>query len=233
MENIRGGSLLNELFDNPKKFNKNQFKGYNLLNEYLSGFNVETLIPILESDNELIYRVAISIASELNEYSCSFILPYLIPLLKKEQDPLYLHYLLSAIFKGTYESNHEEFSNIVFQIKSKQLNVQTSAMNLIAIANIDQLIESFSYIKEFSNDTNLIKGLSYLTEENTRLDEKFIKGLIQNNNKIIQLFGGIIAMKFYEKYPDLMVLSSKSLNDTLSKFSKEIIEVKNGMDQIS
>ena len=57
MDSIKGKKLLTELFENPVRFYKNQYKGYELLNEYLKDFPVETLIPVLKSDNELIYRI--------------------------------------------------------------------------------------------------------------------------------------------------------------------------------
>ncbi len=116
-QNSSGQQLLNDLFRDPEKFEK-QFKGYELLNEYLGGFDIETLIPVLKSENSLIYRVGISICSELDEQDCAYLLPELLKLLEIEKNPLFLHYLFSGIFKGTYNFNSGQFVEIIRKLDS-------------------------------------------------------------------------------------------------------------------
>jgi hypothetical protein len=224
MQNNQGEQLLKELLHDPESFNNNQFKGYELLNEYLSGFDIETLVPVLEADNALIYRIGISICSELNEYNCAVVLPHLLPLLKIEQDPLYLNYLFSAIYSGTYEKNCGEFYHIIRQLNSHDYKVRRSAMHLMAIANSKQLKESLIILNELSDSATLTEGLAYLIKS-SEMNKEFVIELIQSDREIIQLFGGIIARKLFDRYPDLIMLSAKSLNNHLSAFSREVIKL--------
>lgn len=226
MENKFNKNLLNELFIDPIKFSGNPTKGYELLNEYHRGLDIKTLFIILKSNDEYVYRVGISIASELDGNKCSILLPYLLPLFKVEQSPLYLHYLQTAIFRGTYKNNYEDFSYVVSNLLIQEYKIQNSVMHLLAVANINQLKESRYYFETTTDEIHLVYGLSYLIEEITKgLMDDFLINLIQNKNEIFQLFGGIVSLKRYNnKQPYFLIQCSESLNIKLRDFSNSILK---------
>lgn len=224
MENYSTGkNLLSELLSHPEEFNADNYKGYDLLNEYLRGMDIETIIPILNSENKLVYRIGISICSELDENQCSVILPYLLHLVGIEDDPLYLNYLFGAIYNGTCKKNCEKFCYIVRHLNSTEYKIISSAMHLMVVANDKQLEASISEL-DTATELSLIKGLQHLTGI-LKLDKDKIVQLIQCDDPIMQLFAGIISAKLYTKYPDLIRTCAVSLNKNLQQFSEEIIEL--------
>lgn len=229
MASILGENLLNELLFDPVEFTDSRFKGYDLLNEYLKGFDIETLIPALLKDDQLIFRIAISIASELSQENCSVLLPYLIPILNIEEDPLYIDYLLNAIFKGTYNDNHREFSYLLNQLNSQSCEVQSSTMHLISVANNSQIIESFLHLKKKQDKNDLVEGLSYLIKTK-ELDKISINKLLNSQKTVLQLFGAIIAKKLFCKYPEFIQIASISPNQCLREFAQEVIEIEKDYD---
>ncbi|MEL6699347.1 MAG: hypothetical protein AAFP89_24130 [Bacteroidota bacterium] len=224
-------SLLTELLNTPKEFNQNPLSGYNLLNEYLRGFKIESLIPALESRNPQIYRTAISISSELKSEACEILLPYLLELIDIETEPLYLHYIFNAVFKGTYNQKHQAFIHILYHLKSEEPKIQASVMSFLELANIHQLQESHKILREKNDEIYLVQGLSYLMEAvNSDLKGEFVRHLITDTHQMIQLFAGVISSKMYDTDSSLIRLSANSSNDTLKAFAISVIEYREQLE---
>lgn len=214
--------LLHELLNYPAQFVKNKYKGYNLLNEYLGGLDIQTLIPALQSENRDINNIAVSIISELNVDSCTYLLPYLLPLINMP-DSVYTQYLLSAISKGTLNNNCNKFAHIIMQLGAPDYRRVISAMNLISIANACQLENSLAALRQTEQDTGFVAGLELLINIKD-LHHDDIVNMMKDNNKIIQYFGAIISAKLYDTHPELLNSAYHSSNHLLSKFS----EIKKG-----
>ena len=210
--------LLHELFNSPAAFVKSKYKGYNLLNEYLGGLDIETLIPALESENGDINNIAVSIISELNEASCTYLLPYLLPLIDMP-DSVYTQYLLTGICKGTVTINCKEFAHIVRQLNSLDYRRVISAMGLISRANKCQLEHSFSLLQQAEPGSALVKGLEILANVHD-LHHDQIVAMINGKNEIMQYFSGIIAYKLQKTDPELLDITYNSSNPILSKFAE-------------
>ena len=96
MRNQHENNLLVELQTNPISFNEEK-KGYNLLQEFLTGrLAVESLIPLLNSNNSQIHEPAIWIASELGN-KCMSLIPTIISLLQTVPTRHVKYYALECI----------------------------------------------------------------------------------------------------------------------------------------
>lgn len=180
--------------------------------------DIATLIPALQSENSDINNIAVSIISELNVESCSFLLPYLLPLINMP-DSVYTQYLLSAISKGTLNNNCNEFAHIIIQLGAPDYRRVISAMNLISIANACQLENSLTALRQTEQDAGFVAGIELLINM-MNLPHDAIINMMNDNNKIIQYFGGIISAKLYDKHPELLNSAYHSSNHLLSKFSE-------------
>ncbi len=220
--NNKAEKLINELFDNPKKFNDNEFNGYELLEEFQKGLDLEILISILKNQDYNIFRLGISIASELNSRQCSDIISYLVPLVEIEKDKLYRYYLFEAIHKGSYDSKHNNFISIVNIIDSMDIEDIDSAMHFISLANDNQLQISYNYYINIKNET-ISKCLYDLLNYNS-LDLVSIQNLIRSNNLVEQIFGVIIAKKVNNKYPKIIDKCLLSSFENVRRFAQNAIE---------
>lgn len=221
-----GIRLLAELFDDPIKFNQNKYKGYELLNQYLRGFEINTLTPVLESVNPNIHRLGVSIASELSSQQCSVLLTQIISAIENERDPLYLCYGMDAIFKGTYNANHDKFIEIVIRLDHDDYKIQRSAMNSLAAANIYQLRKSLDLLREESHVAEFAKGVSFLIDEVTSgVEPELIKELITSQVEVDALFGCVLCKKAYDRFPELIEICLNNQNEKLRKFAEEVIEL--------
>ena len=218
-----GSDLLHELFNNPAQFVKNKYKGYNLLNEYLGGLDIETLRPALQSDNSDINNIAVSIISELNEASCAYLLPYLLTLIDMP-DSVYTQYLLTGIFKGTLKVNCKDFAPVILQLNSQDYRRVISAMDLISRANKCQLEHSFAHLQQTGQAPVLIKGLEMLLNIQCLHRDQIVQ-MISDRDPVLQYFGGIIACKLQKTDPELLDSAYHSSNDILSKFTAMSIDV--------
>ncbi|MCW3160622.1 hypothetical protein [Chryseobacterium oryctis] len=220
--NDKAENLVNELFDNPIKFNNNKFKGYELLEEFQKGLDLEVLILILKSDDPHIYNIGISIASELTSSQCSYLILHLIPLLKKVNEQLNFYYLLEAIFKGSYEREYNKFVYVTKIVEVEDIDNIDSAMYFISMANNEQIQACYKYYSGVNNET-MKYGLLNLLNFN-KLDFDSIMELIKSDQSINQIFGVIIAKKVYDIYPELITESSLSINEIVKNFAQNVLE---------
>ena len=149
----------------------------------------------------------------------------MLQLLEIEKNPIYLHYLFSGIFKGTYNFNKGQFAEIIKKLNSTEDPICISVMHLMIIANDGQLNESISNLTGVVDANIWVKGVTSLINSQNLNQESVIE-LIQNENRITQLFAGVIAAKLYDQYPDLLTVCAKSSNNTLGKFASEVLMLK-------
>ncbi|MGN6398458.1 MAG: hypothetical protein ACTHMI_23000, partial [Mucilaginibacter sp.] len=65
-----GEQLIQDLLLNPASF-FDRGQSFHLLQEYFKGMTLETLIPLLQSQDRIVQRTAIWIVSELASQACS------------------------------------------------------------------------------------------------------------------------------------------------------------------
>jgi len=225
MDKSIGQNLLIDLKSDPELFFNSKDMGYSLLNEYKKGFDISTLIEVLGSEISFEYRIGISIASELSFQNCAYLLPELVDLLGKESDSLYLHYLLEAIFKGTFDQNYHEFVFVVLKIEDVNVKVIDTVMNLLMRANYQQLKGSLDrfYSENYLNN-NLLKCLNdlYCYRE---LEIEVIKEMIISEDQLTRLFSGVISAKLFLQNSDLISICSKSSDIILRDFAETFIYI--------
>ena len=134
---MRGNILINEMLKETDSFVENG-KGYDLLQEYFNGYSLDTLVPLLNSENNSIQGEAIWIVSELGERGCSYLLDSIIPLLAHDDNGI-RYFALECIFLGSYSSRFDDSIYLIDSMESEVEYISFSAMHLLSNANQSQL----------------------------------------------------------------------------------------------
>jgi hypothetical protein len=192
MTDSLGLELINELNKNPVKFEQ-QGKSYDLLQQYFSGFSIETLRPLLNNCDYSIKRVAIWIASELGSNG-SLLVNDILPLIN-ESDRHIKYHVLEIIAMCAIDKNLNLFIHIVQNLESDDNVIRTLSMRLLSNANESQLNACVKYFhtKRAYNKLH-IEGLSYLLKIDQLYPEQ-VMTLINNNDALTRKYGIIAAKK--------------------------------------
>jgi len=219
----KGQQLIADLESNPEDFFNNG-KSYDLLQEYFAGLNLETLIPLLQSEDLAIQKPVICIVSELATNGC-MLLPYVIPL-TKSKDNYIKYYALECILLCATGKYIKEFIHLIKSIDNDEGNIKVLAMNLLANAGDAQLqagIELVTATKLKSYElhkfglTNLLNHLS--------LDQNKILDMLNSNEPLTQQYGAMLAKRKQKDFPKLIAYALTSKNTVVKEFAEFVIDV--------
>lgn len=221
-ENI-GEKLIADLESNPEKFFKHG-RSYDLLQEYFAGLSIETLIPLLQSENPAIQKPAIWIVSELATSGCS-LLPYVGPL-TKSNDNYIAYYALESILLCATGKYIKEFVHLIRSIDSDESNIRLLAMKLLASAEDAQLQAGMELVEEVKlKDFKLhIFGLTSLLNH-SQLDQNMLLSMLNSNERLTQQYGVMSARRKQEDFPQLIQHALNSTNSDVKEFAKSVIEL--------
>ena len=222
---MKGNNLVNELFENPDSFIEDG-KGYDLLQEYFNGLTLDTLIPLLNSGNDLIQGEAVWIASELGEKGCNFLLDSIIPL-TNHNDTSIKYFALECVFLGTFNDRFDDFIYLINAIGSEIEYISYSSMHLISNASNNQLEACKNidlYIEHgVDNCEQHLEGIQSLLDSDRIKREDVFKMINSDHNHITQKYGAIICKKKYTEQPEW--INFVLMNPNVEKFGKEVIEL--------
>ena len=217
MKENTGKRLIKELLYTPSVFS-DKGKGYDLLQEYFNGYSVNSLIPLLNSDNEVIQREAVWIVSELGESVCSLLLDEVLPLLTRSS--LTKYFAMQCVLLGTLKAKHDSFIHLINELESTDEATLVLAMDLTHRATNIQLRS----VKNFVKDTHKI-GVDLLLKSVTLAEFKGVE-LLQSTDKLLQRYGAIIAAKTPKNISSL-IKEVTYLQPAVSKFLQQVIETDN------
>ena len=222
MKENKGEQLIEDLKSNPEKFFKHG-KSYNLLQEYFAGLSVETLIPLLESDNLAIQKPAIWIVSELASKGCS-LLPYVTPL-SKSDDNYIAYYALECILLCANGKYINEFVHLVNRINEGESDIRALAMRLLTNAEDAQLRAGIELSLEANlKDYELHRiGLTGLLNH-SKFDSDMVLAMLDSNEPLTQQYGAMLAKRKQKDFPKLIEYALTSKNTSVKEFAEFAID---------
>lgn len=223
MKENKGEQLIEDLKSNPGAFFK-YGKSYDLLQEYFAGLSLETLIPLLQSDDLAIQKTTIWIVSELASKGCS-LLPHVVPLVNSI-DNYIRDYALECILLCATGKYIGEFVHLICSINKGEPAMKLLAMKLLANAEDVQLRKGIELVIKDKienyglHQQGLIGLLNY-----KQLDEKDIIDMLDSNEPLIQQYGAMVAKRKYESSPQLIQYALLSENAAVKMFAQTIIDM--------
>jgi HEAT repeat protein len=201
MADARGEQLIRDLLADPRKFG-DEGRAYGLLQAYFEGLPLETLHPLLRSDDSLVQRAAVFVASELGSQAKGLV-DDVIPLL--HSGDRYLQYHAMEVLAVCCEAERaKEFAHVAQALESDDDVLRALAMRLISSADVSQL-EAARRIFETpdSHHQTHDHALATLAEGN-RVDPAIIVAMIHNADPLVRRYGAIAAKRLIREFPNLM-----------------------------
>lgn len=187
-DNSKGYQLINDLQNDPERFYKNK-QSLGLLEELFHGFPVVELKSLLHSNNQIIKRESIWIASEL--VNAEDLIDDAL-LLLNDNDGYVVFYAAEIVAK--FYRNINEFSQIFKLLEHNDENIVYSAMNLISNFSKSELQWAYDYFRKIK-DHNHEQGLCILLHRDEMDNDEILK-LINGSNVIVSKYGRICAGNF-------------------------------------
>lgn len=187
-DNSKGYQLINDLQSDPERFYKNK-QSLGLLEELFHGFPVVELKPLLHSNNQIIKRESIWVASEL--VNAEDLIDDALFLLNDDDN--YVVFYAAEIVARFYR-NIDEFSQIFRLLEHNNENVVYSAMNLISNSSKAELQWAYDYFRKIK-DRNHEQGLWILLHCDEMDNDEILK-LINGSNVIVSKYGQICVGDF-------------------------------------
>ncbi|HPF25542.1 MAG TPA: hypothetical protein P5528_02850 [Steroidobacteraceae bacterium] len=211
-----GNPLIAELLDDPARF-KQEGHAYQLLEEYFSGFPVETLRPLMRHENGLVRHAALWVASELGEQAC-VLLGDAIPLIASD-DRFESYHALEIAAVCAVGDQVERFVAVVAGLESSDGVIRGLTMRLMSRADAAQLRAAAAAAV---GDTRLAevhkRGLELLAIGDT-VDPNAIKRFLTSEDGVARSYGAIAAKRLSNKYPELLEVAASLPDTSVSKFA--------------
>lgn len=216
-----GGRLIAELLANPHKFHK-LGQASALLHQYFEGFPVETLRPLLASDDEFVQASAAYIASELGREARSLV-DDVIPLLHSPYHEIVWHAMdvLIVCCKGEHA---EKLAHLARMLEVDEQSYRLQAMFLMANASVGALEAALRVFEspDTCHETHA-RGFRMLIGKDQI--EPAVISAIRAPDPLLRRYGAIAAKRCFGEFPNLIVETASSDDDDLINSTKGILRL--------
>jgi hypothetical protein len=214
----KGKELITELLFDPILFQE-QGKGYGLYNQYSkNGLEIETLIPLLNSNNEDVIKLAIWIASEIAVHACD-LFPYVVKHVDNNNPYIRYHSLVFIILCST-ESHKEAFIHLVQSISDENLAIGMLGMRLLSNADSKQLqiaielVERYNFVNSELHKIGLLSLLDF-----KEIAVSSIVSMLRDHRGLIQQYGAMVIKRKEESNTILINEALECNNAVVREFA--------------
>ena len=183
-----GEDLLAELLTDPRKFVE-KGRPYALLQAYFQGLTIESLRPLLRSDNPWIQSAAGYVASELGGRARD--LTDDIVVLLGSSEPLVQNYAMEVL---AVCDTGGRFVHVIEVLESQHMGLRLQAMDLVARASAQQLEGALDAFQSQKLATH-VQGLSVLLAGDRDHSNDVIAEL-QDSDPLVRRYGAIAVKRF-------------------------------------
>ena len=213
-----GERLVRELLADPQKFSDGG-RAYQLLEAFFAGLPIETLRPLLASNNQLVQRAGAFVASELGSQGRDLV-DDVIPLLQSP-DRHVQHYAMEVLAVCCEGHHAGKFAHVVRMLESGDRGIRLEAMELMSKADPSQ-IEAAEHLFKAADQNDQVhrNGLRTLIGSEGGADVASAKEMIDSDDPLVRRYGAIAAKRLARLRPELMRLLSVADDPDLRDFSK-------------
>lgn len=215
-----GERLIRDLLADPKQFDE-AGRAYDLLQAYFAGLPLETLRPLLRSDDVFVQRSAAFVASELGREAWSLV-DDVIPLLRSTDR--HVSYYAMEVLTVCCEGVHAElFAHVARMVDSDDDVLRALAMRLVSNADRSQL-EAAQRLFDTSNPrqrthSNALRTLA----AGDRVEPGVIAAMIHDADPLVRRYGAIAAKRLLRESPSLMLEVGASEDADLGRFYRNCL----------
>ncbi|AKT39176.1 hypothetical protein [Chondromyces crocatus] len=211
-----GERLLRQALVEPRRFHE-RGAPYGLLQFYFEGrLSLETLRPLLKSDDVFVQATASFIASELGHVAQPLI-DDIIPLLGAPMARVVWDAMDSLTVCATGE-HLATFAHVVGMLASRDDTLRKHAMSLVSRAELPQIEAALcTFEARMPRDDHHERGLAVLMDAR-QVDAEKIITLMRDPSPLLRRYGAIAAKRLLRQLPELIELAGTSDDPDLRDF---------------
>lgn len=188
---------------------------HDLLNEFFSGYPVERLRRLLQSEEESAVKAGAWIASELGEQVAPLI-DELTGLLSHPSKYVRFFVLDSILIAGTPEHG-QALAAAVQMIQDSEDAIRWKAMNFLARASESQLTASVPYVANRS----VAELTEWLIDSDRRLNTVAVIRRLEDGNQLVRMAAGAAAVRLASRDRSALEHAAASSDPTIKSFADE------------
>ncbi|MGK4009218.1 hypothetical protein WMF31_41850 [Sorangium sp. So ce1036] len=210
-----GEQLISDLLADSRKFDEGG-RAYALLQRYFEGLPLETLRPLLRSEDAFVQRAASFVASELGGKASS-VIDDIVPLVSSTDRHVqwYAMEVLAVCGKGEHA---EKFAHVVRMLRSADDALRRLAMRLMANADISQLDAVRRYFEHWGQRYETHRQALMTLTVGDSIDPVTVATMLRHEDALVRRYGAIAARRLVREYPDLMSQVRSSEDPDLRSF---------------
>jgi len=219
----RGETLIQVLLNDPEAFEEKE-QAYDLLQAYSHGFPLETLRPLLRSQDRLVQHAAAYVVSELGRHARE-VVDDVIPLL--DTDDRYLRYNAMEVITDCCDGpDADKFVSVIRMLQDSDDELRVLAMRLMSNADESQLEAGARFFSTQSqHDEQHARGLSALLGGD-EADPGEVPAMINDSDPLIRKYGAIAATRLLKTRPDLFAQVLASTDPEVRKMGEQVKFIK-------
>jgi hypothetical protein len=204
-----------ELLADPRKFDDDG-SAYELLQHYFAGLSIETLRPLLRSEDVWVQRAAGFIASELGRQASSLVEDVL-PLLCSN-DRHVQNYAMEVLTVCCKHDDSEKFAYVVQKLDAEDCGIRLQAMDLVANSDLSQIEAARQFLRLIEPDRHAHqRGLSTLAD-GEQAGAEAIQSMLDSENPLERRYAAIAAARLRRLFPNLVAAALLSADADIRQF---------------
>ena len=213
-----GQQFVERLLADPAGFTE-RGEAYQLLQCYFAGFPLDTLRPLLDSNNVLVQRAAVFITGELGR-AASVLVDAVVPLLNHEER--YLRYnALEVLAVCATGSRAAHFVALLQALEDIDPSIRVLAMRMVCNADSSQLQAGRVFFSSpHDHREEHARGLSVLTGDT--VETRDIEQLLQSPAPLARRYGAIAAGRIFANTPALLDVAARSPDEDIREFCRRV-----------
>lgn len=193
--------LIDDLMTDPQRFDEDG-RAHALLQRYFAGLPLDTLRPLLRSDNVFVQRTASFIASELGSQA-SGVIDDVVSLVSSS-DMHVQWYPMEALAVCARGEHVEEFAHVVEMLANTEVPLRRLAMRLVANAELPQLEAARRHFESSGQCHGTHQQGLLALIAGSRIGPAVIVAMLGDGDALVRRYGAIAARRLMREYPDLI-----------------------------
>ncbi len=213
-----GAKLIDEMMCDPKSF-YDAGKSHQLLKEYFDGFPRKSIIPALQSDNDLIRRIAVFIVAELGK-DAGDLVDYVVPLLRDKSMSIRWYAMESIMVCSYYQScGADQFYHVVEMLADHDSEIRCHAMLLLSRASEDQVRAAIEFAEGRKGErAEEHKCLLDLFASSEKLSISELQSILESGDELAIRYAAAAVRKMRSDRDELRGMADDVIDEELKKF---------------
>jgi hypothetical protein len=221
MNDRTGERLINDLLVDPSKFDEDG-RAYALLQSYFTGLPLDTLRPLLRSEDVFVQRAASFIASELGRRASSLV-DDIVPLVTST-DRNVQWYAMEALAVCSEGEHVGKFAYLVRMLESADGALRRLAMRLMANADVSQIEATRRFLETCGGSRQAHQQALLTLVAGSRVDPLVVTTMMKDADAVVRRYGAIAARRLVREYPNLMLEARASDDPDLRNFCEGVTD---------